>query len=170
MSSRPVCGRCRLPWLSIALVACSATTPRAPVHAQTAALANAEALQSAFIQTAERVSSSVVAIRIEQRATAVVRQVADLDHVAAERFERLENARKLAERAAKAGASGLMVVPSMVYHTNREETLAALRAVADASDLPIMIYSNRLAYRVDVTNDMLLELAEVGWRHMLSTS
>lgn len=66
----------------------------------------------------------------------------------------------LAERAAKAGASGLMVVPSMVYQTNREETLAALRAVAGASDLPIMVYSNRLAYRVDVTNDMLLELAE----------
>ena len=53
-----------------------------------------------------------------------------------------------------------MVVPSMVYHTNREETLAALRAVAEASDLPIMVYSNRLAYRVDVTNDMLLELTE----------
>lgn len=67
---------------------------------------------------------------------------------------------KLGERAAKAGASGLMVVPSMVYHTNRDETLAALRAVAEAADLPIMVYSNRLAYRVDVTNDMLLELTE----------
>jgi 4-hydroxy-tetrahydrodipicolinate synthase len=66
----------------------------------------------------------------------------------------------LAERGAKAGASGLMVVPSTVYHTNRDETLASLRAVAEASDLPIMVYSNRLAYRVDVTNDMLLELAE----------
>lgn len=67
---------------------------------------------------------------------------------------------KLAERAARAGASGLMVVPSMVYHTNRDETLAALRAVADAADLSIMIYSNRIAYRVDVSNDMLLELSE----------
>lgn len=66
----------------------------------------------------------------------------------------------LAERGAKAGASGLMVVPSTIYHTNRDETLAALRAVADASDLPIMVYSNRLAYRVDVTNDMLFELSE----------
>lgn len=67
---------------------------------------------------------------------------------------------KLAERAARAGASGLMVVPSMVYHTNRDETLSALRAVADAADLPVMIYSNRIGYRVDVTNDMLLELSE----------
>lgn len=67
---------------------------------------------------------------------------------------------RLAERAARAGASGLMVVPSTIYHTNRAETLAALRAVAAAADLPVMVYSNRLAYRVDVTNDMLLELSE----------
>lgn len=67
---------------------------------------------------------------------------------------------RLAERAARAGASGLMVVPSTIYHTNREETLASLRAVAEASDLPIMVYSNRVAYRVDVTNDMLAELAD----------
>jgi 1-pyrroline-4-hydroxy-2-carboxylate deaminase len=67
---------------------------------------------------------------------------------------------RLAERGAKAGASGLMVVPSTIYHTNRDETLGTLRAVAEASDLPIMVYSNRLAYRVDVTNDMLLELCE----------
>jgi dihydrodipicolinate synthase/N-acetylneuraminate lyase len=67
---------------------------------------------------------------------------------------------RLAEAGAKAGASGLMVVPSTIYHTSREETLAALRAVAEAADLPVMVYSNRLAYRVDVTNDMLLELSE----------
>jgi 1-pyrroline-4-hydroxy-2-carboxylate deaminase len=69
-------------------------------------------------------------------------------------------ASRLAERGAKAGASGLMVVPSTIYHTNRDETIASLRAVARASGLPIMVYSNRVAYRVDVTNDMLLELAE----------
>jgi 4-hydroxy-tetrahydrodipicolinate synthase len=66
---------------------------------------------------------------------------------------------RLAERGARAGASGLMVVPSTIYHTDRDETLAALRAVAEAADLPVMVYSNRVAYRVDVTNDMLLELA-----------
>ncbi|MEQ1943696.1 dihydrodipicolinate synthase family protein [Mesorhizobium sp. VNQ89] len=60
-------------------------------------------------------------------------------------------AAEMAKRAAAAGASGLMVVPSPIYHTNPEETVAALSAVAKAGDLPIMIYSNRLAYRVDVT-------------------
>jgi 1-pyrroline-4-hydroxy-2-carboxylate deaminase len=66
----------------------------------------------------------------------------------------------LAEQAARAGADGLMVVPSTIYHSNHKETVAALRAIAAAADLPIMLYSNRLAYRVDVTTDMLEELAD----------
>jgi len=65
----------------------------------------------------------------------------------------------LGRRAAQAGADGLMVVPSLVYHTNPKETVATLRAVAEAADLPVMIYSNRLAYRVDVTVDIMEELA-----------
>ncbi|WP_432286298.1 dihydrodipicolinate synthase family protein [Aminobacter sp. BA135] len=65
----------------------------------------------------------------------------------------------IAKRASREGASGLMVVPSPIYHTNPEETVAALRAVAEAGDLPVMIYSNRLAYRVDVTVDQMEELA-----------
>ena len=68
-------------------------------------------------------------------------------------------AASLARRAAKAGADGLMVVPSPIYHTNPQETADALRAVAAAGDLPVMIYSNRLAYRVDVTVDIMEELA-----------
>lgn len=65
----------------------------------------------------------------------------------------------LAAAAAKAGASGLMVVPSPIYHTDRDETVANLRAIAEAGDLPVMIYSNRVAYRVDVTPDVMEELA-----------
>lgn len=67
---------------------------------------------------------------------------------------------RIAESAAKAGADGLMVVPSPIYHTDRRETVAALRAVAEAADLPVMIYSNRIAYRVDVTPEVMVELAD----------
>lgn len=65
----------------------------------------------------------------------------------------------LARRAAKAGADGLMVVPSPIYHTNPEETVATLKGVASAAGLPVMIYSNRVAYRVDVTIEIMAELA-----------
>ncbi|RVD60963.1 dihydrodipicolinate synthase family protein [Mesorhizobium sp. M2D.F.Ca.ET.185.01.1.1] len=68
-------------------------------------------------------------------------------------------AASIAKRAAKEGADGLMVVPSPIYHTDPRETVAALRAVAEAGDLPVMIYSNRLAYRVDVTVELMEELA-----------
>ncbi|MGB6118156.1 MAG: dihydrodipicolinate synthase family protein [Mesorhizobium sp.] len=66
----------------------------------------------------------------------------------------------LARRAAKAGADGLMVIPSPIYHTNAEETVATLSAVAKGGDLPVMIYSNRLAYRVDVTIPIMEQLAK----------
>ena len=66
----------------------------------------------------------------------------------------------LAARAAKAGADGLMIVPSPLYHTNRDETIANLNTIAHAGGLPVMIYSNRVGYRVDVTPEMMVELAE----------
>ena len=69
----------------------------------------------------------------------------------------------LASQAAKAGADGLMVVPSPIYHTDAAETVATFRAIAAAGDLPVMIYSNRVAYRVDVTTDIMAELAN-DWR------
>ncbi|WP_048645370.1 dihydrodipicolinate synthase family protein [Nitratireductor soli] len=69
------------------------------------------------------------------------------------------DAAAMAQKAAKAGADGLMVVPSPIYHTNPEETAATLGAVAAAGDLPVMIYSNRVAYRVDVTIDIMEKLA-----------
>jgi len=65
----------------------------------------------------------------------------------------------LARRGASAGADGLMLVPSPIYHTDRDETVAALKAVAGAGGLPVMIYSNRIAYRVDVTVEIMAELA-----------
>ncbi len=66
----------------------------------------------------------------------------------------------LARRAAKAGADGMMVVPSPIYHASPAEAVANLRAIASAGDLPVMIYSNRVGYRVDVTPEMLEELAD----------
>lgn len=66
----------------------------------------------------------------------------------------------LARKAAAAKADGLMVVPSPIYHTNPHETAATLKAVAGAGGLPVMIYSNRVAYRVDVTVEVMKALAD----------
>src|SRR5690242_15581098 len=49
--------------------------------------------------------------------------------------------------AASLGADGLMVLPPMVYKSDDRETIAHFRAVARASDLPIMVYNNPPAYK-----------------------
>ncbi len=67
---------------------------------------------------------------------------------------------ELAQMGQKAGADGLMVVPSPIYHTDRDETILNLKTISSAGGLPIMIYSNRVGYRVDVTPEMMVELAE----------
>ncbi|WP_413771453.1 dihydrodipicolinate synthase family protein [Mesorhizobium sp. PAMC28654] len=58
------------------------------------------------------------------------------------------------------GAEGLMVFPSLGYRTDPRETAAWYKAIAGASDLPIMIYNNPIAYGVDVTPDILKVLAD----------
>jgi len=67
---------------------------------------------------------------------------------------------KIAERAAAIGIDGLMVLPAMRYPAAPRETIAHFRAVAAASDLDIMIYSNPIAYGIDITPEMLTELAD----------
>ena len=61
----------------------------------------------------------------------------------------------------KLGAEGLMVFPSLAYRTDRRETVAWYRAVATGG-LPIMIYNNPLAYKVDVDVPTLEALAGVS--------
>lgn len=70
------------------------------------------------------------------------------------------NACRFVERAAEAGADGFMLLPPMLYPTDRRETMAYLRTVAEASPRPIMVYNNPVAYRTDVTPEMFAELAD----------
>jgi 4-hydroxy-tetrahydrodipicolinate synthase len=73
----------------------------------------------------------------------------------------LETAKANAAAYQRFGAQGLMVFPSLGYKTDPRETAHWYRAVAGASDLPIMIYNNPIAYGVDVTADVLQQLADV---------
>ncbi len=67
---------------------------------------------------------------------------------------------RFAAQAAELGLDGLMVLPAMVYKSDRRETLAHYRAVAASSGLPIMVYNNPVSYGVDVTVEMFSELAD----------
>jgi 4-hydroxy-tetrahydrodipicolinate synthase len=58
------------------------------------------------------------------------------------------------------GAEGLMAFPSIGYKTDPRETAAWYRAIAAASNMPIMIYNNPIAYGVDVTPEVLADLAD----------
>jgi 4-hydroxy-tetrahydrodipicolinate synthase len=67
---------------------------------------------------------------------------------------------RFAADARKAGVDGLMVLPPMVYKTDPRETITHYRAVAKATELPIMVYNNPVSYGVDITPPMFAELAD----------
>lgn len=67
---------------------------------------------------------------------------------------------RFAVDAQNAGVDGLMVLPAMVYKADGREAMTHFRAVANATDLPIMIYNNPVSYSVDVTPPLFAELAD----------
>ena len=64
------------------------------------------------------------------------------------------------EAAAKAGAEGFMTLHGTLYPSDPRETAVHFRTLAKATDRPLMLYNNPLAYRVDLTPDLLEELAD----------
>ena len=66
-----------------------------------------------------------------------------------------------ARDAERIGISGLMALPAMVYVPTPVELEQHFRAVAQATSLPIMLYNNPPAYRVNIDFDTLSRLAEI---------
>ncbi len=60
----------------------------------------------------------------------------------------------------KLGVDGIMLLPGMLYKGDPRETMAHFRAVAKASDLPIMIYNNPISYGNDITPEMFAQLTD----------
>lgn len=69
------------------------------------------------------------------------------------------NAQKAAQSAADSGAAGLMVLPGLPYKSDPKETIMHYKSVARAGGLPVMIYNNPVAYGVDLTPRLLVEMA-----------
>ena len=66
-----------------------------------------------------------------------------------------------AAAAANAGVDGFMVMPAMVYNSDRRETVNHFRTIAESTDLPIMCYNNPPVYKVDITPEMFEDLADI---------
>ncbi len=66
-----------------------------------------------------------------------------------------------AGNARENGANGLMLLPPMRYHADARETLSYFSAVADSTELPIMIYNNPVDYKVSVDIEMFKTLSDI---------
>jgi len=69
-------------------------------------------------------------------------------------------ARAWAEKAAEDGADGVLCLPPTMYRANRGEVIAHFTEVAKAG-LPVMVYNNPLDTKVDLTPDLLGEIAQI---------
>lgn len=66
-----------------------------------------------------------------------------------------------AEDAEKIGATALLTLPAMVYVPTVDELCSHFEAVAQATGLPIMLYNNPPAYRVNIGIEALERLSVV---------
>ncbi|OCA79488.1 dihydrodipicolinate synthase family protein [Chryseobacterium contaminans] len=71
-----------------------------------------------------------------------------------------QNAVNFAQKAKELGADGLMLLPPMRYKADSREVVEYFKAVATATDLPILIYNNPVDYGIYVTLEMFDELIE----------
>ncbi|MDC7997281.1 dihydrodipicolinate synthase family protein [Gilvibacter sediminis] len=65
-----------------------------------------------------------------------------------------------AQQAQEDGANALMMLPPMRYKAGPLETVAYFKAVANSTDLPIMVYNNPVDYAIEVTLPMFEFLLE----------
>jgi 4-hydroxy-tetrahydrodipicolinate synthase len=65
-----------------------------------------------------------------------------------------------ARAAAEAGAMGVMCLPPTTYAADERELDAHFAAVTAATDLPVMLYNNPEASRLDLAPEAIVELAE----------
>ncbi|NEU66778.1 dihydrodipicolinate synthase family protein [Spirosoma agri] len=68
---------------------------------------------------------------------------------------------RIAESATQLGVSGLMLLPPMRYNADKREVFTYFKAIATATDLPIMLYNNPIDYKIEVTLDLFEDLVDL---------
>lgn len=58
------------------------------------------------------------------------------------------------------GADGIMLLPPMRYKTDDRETISYFKAVANSTELPVMIYNNPVDYKIDTRPELFDELVD----------
>jgi 1-pyrroline-4-hydroxy-2-carboxylate deaminase len=93
------------------------------------------------------------AVEVSAGKVPVIAGVSEFTTAAAARFAR---------DAERIGATGLMLLPAMVYVPTAAELEYHFRTVAAATGLPIMLYNNPPSYRVNIDIPTLTRLADVA--------
>ena len=106
--------------------------------------------EAATLSFAEKISVVTTAVKAAAGRAPVVLGIASLSTA---------EAVALAKAAAKAGASGLMVLPPYTYTTDWREMKAHLTAVFRATKLSCMLYNNPPAYKTDYLPAQIAGLA-----------
>ena len=104
------------------------------------------------LEPAEKAALLAAIVEVTAGRVPVIAGVSEYDTRRAARF---------AQVAEKAGASGLMLLPPMVYVPTLDELAAYFRNVARETRLPIMLYNNPPAYRTNIDVSVLHDLASV---------
>ena len=64
------------------------------------------------------------------------------------------------QRAAAAGASGVLVIPPWYYTPDPDELVEHYRRIGDASTVPVMIYNNPFTSKVDIPPEALARMSK----------
>jgi len=107
--------------------------------------------EASTLETAEKEALVKTACKITNQKIPVIHNIAE---------QSTSNAIASVRQAEKNGADGFMVLPPMRYKATDTETVAYFKAIAAATELPIMIYNNPVDYKIEVTLDMFDQLSE----------
>ncbi len=107
--------------------------------------------EASTLETAEKEALVKTACEVTNQKIPVILNIAE---------QSTSNAIASVRQAEKNGADGFMVLPPMRYKATDTETVAYFKAIAAATELPIMIYNNPVDYKIEVTLDMFDQLSE----------